>query len=801
MFSKFVFAFIAVFSFSSCGIKLQEKPRVKDTVELNNNIKTTSVDEVSELSGSDCFKASNDQIEKFFDGKATDAGIQGALNCYSKAVITFRDYVRGEKRGYYTSDEIRTFIQKNFLKNKKFVMTPALTEEIFKIKVLLVGGNRFGLTADELTLLSQKLKAIANDLVALNASMSIVSGMDEIKIERLGSDPDNLNFLVNLAQGHLRQFAMNFSRHFENPDYFYKKSELYNLIDEALKANQSSDKTINQVKQIKPLVLNALHVLTESELILGESDWNELLGFFADAYMVYRRYSLVSSDSAKAEGYHWLALKGGISSMQNTLSGLIQKKEAKGIQRTEIMSLLSDSKIVFESKDLFDSQSGLKWVNKILALSPGSQKMLFDVLWSHVLNKIENRLNGQATQEFDSVALETAVLELEHMFGTQFQLKRAFQAVLSRNGQVSKANLRHELKANGWIEVASVLDSAAVHIFNEKDYLKILSPDALSDDSFFSWDDIQKSNYTRVGARNVIRAFAKDIERASNTTYVIRDEVVAGWALVRPVMVELDLVDDDNTTFITSRFREADLFISSANGDSKAQYAEIHDLILHILSGLERADTIHIDHLKKCVDVTVDPELVNSKFPINEQCALDSLSAHADGFQALPVFLQFRSGLIKVEHDVYAMAMLKAAGYKPDRKQKDPKKRFIPYGDLKLFPHIVQYIEMIFFKYDLNRDLKFTLNEAELAWPVFKSTFDDMVVKMGQQETYPAEDQRKGLFMYLLHTGGACTTTAKDCNDEREAFIQDPQVRSRLDSDRVKLGKLFNLLADLLGSQ
>ena len=139
MYSNLFFVLVVGLGLSSCGIKLQEKPRVKDIVELKNNVRATAVDEISELSGSDCFKASNQQIEKFFDGFATDAGIQGALNCYSRAVITFRDYVRGAKVGYFTENEIRIFIQNNFLKNKKFVMTPALTEEIFKIKVLLVG--------------------------------------------------------------------------------------------------------------------------------------------------------------------------------------------------------------------------------------------------------------------------------------------------------------------------------------------------------------------------------------------------------------------------------------------------------------------------------------------------------------------------------------------------------------------------------------------------------------------------------------------------------------------------------------
>ena len=67
------------------------------------------------------------------------------------------------------------------------------------------------------------------------------------------------------------------------------------------------------------------------------------------------------------------------------------------------------------------------------------------------------------------------------------------------------------------------------------------------------------------------------------------NEVAVGYEKIRPAIVELDLIDKENTTFISSRYREANLFVSRANGDEYANFTEMHDLYIHIMSGLKRA--------------------------------------------------------------------------------------------------------------------------------------------------------------------------------------------------------------------
>lgn len=255
MFSNFnsiLWILVLVTNLFSCGLKFQEKPRVQDVVDLKDTTPET-LQEFGKVQGNDCLKQANSQIEKFVDGLATDKGIEGALNCYSKAIITFRDYVRGEKPWYFSEDEIQFFIQHNFLKGKKFVLTNELSEELFKLKVILVGGTRFGITAEELTLLSFKLKGIGKDLAALNSWMPMISGLDQFRLASLRDNPEAINSVFDLAQNAFRQFLTGFTKHFENPDYFYQQVELYNLFEAALKANQSSAKTLSQIAELKQI--------------------------------------------------------------------------------------------------------------------------------------------------------------------------------------------------------------------------------------------------------------------------------------------------------------------------------------------------------------------------------------------------------------------------------------------------------------------------------------------------------------------------------------------------------------------
>ena len=128
--------------------------------------------------------------------------------------------------------------------------------------------------------------------------------------------------------------------------------------------------------------------------------------------------------------------------------------------------------------------------------------------------------------------------------------------------------------------------------------------------------------------------------------------------------------------------------------------------------------------------------------------------------------------------------MLKAAGYIPnDRKT-------IRIGDASLFPHVVQYIEMIYARYDSNKNGQLDKDEALVAFPVFKKTIKD-VAKVFSPSL--KDENLPGTFIYLLKN----TKPPKSLVEKLAfaSFIAKPDLWV-IQTTRLDLGKIFNLIAD-----
>ena len=113
---------------------------------------------------------------------------------------------------------------------------------------------------------------------------------------------------------------------------------------------------------------------------------------------------------------------------------------------------------------------------------------------------------------------------------------------------------------------------------------------------------------------------------------------------------------------------------------------------------------------------------------------------------SVPDYLTFFKNNDACESELLFFDVLRASGYTPNAKKK------VSLGDIALIPHVIQYLEMVFSKYDANRDQKLDRFEAEKAFPVFQPLFREFAkgyIKKGllsEKDLFP-------LFTFVLKTG------------------------------------------------
>jgi hypothetical protein len=192
------------------------------------------------------------------------------------------------------------------------------------------------------------------------------------------------------------------------------------------------------------------------------------------------------------------------------------------------------------------------------------------------------------------------------------------------------------------------------------------------------------------------------------------------------------------------RFQEADLFVSRSNGDDLASFLEIHDIAIHLISGTARATKTHDNIYTHCLTPAALP--LNRYTEVPEACLLDAYYKFNEGFEFLPLYSALKIDMGEALNKDYDIKLLTAAGYIPNDRQT------VLLDDADNFPHIVQYIEMMFAQFDADLDGALTKEEALTAFPVYKNLIRTVVKSMEGGDKIK-EEQLPGVFIYFLKNG------------------------------------------------
>ena len=554
------------------------------------------------------------------------------------------------------------------------------------------------------------------------------------------------------------------------------KTEILKILND-LNANQLIEelRITSKTEQVVNLLFSLKQVLSDSQSEqIRKDDVRRLLLFGSQILLKEYEYELFVKPYDTYTKEFNVNLKELILVTKPIILEIIKQKNSKKLTHTELTDLIYHAQF-FADLPVIIPQKNIQAAVVLLI--------------SHIFRSPENRLNSGAIKPFiNQEAVQYFFAELSRSMDLQLKSFDLFKDAT----QLEYTQFKEIIKKSSLdIDIDSVESDMIGEIrrIHKTKYPLNFNPNGQLDFSFqpitlISHTDFYKSLLSQNAARFLIRSFSTELVNVQTLLGLTEPELQIPFKTLKPLLVNLEMIEEKNETFISSRFREANLFVLHANGDGYINFEEIHDIILHVASGLSRAAEVKPVIINKCL-----PPLntaTNNQTTVSEDCLLNVYWESAVGFDQVPSYLKLKDQFGVVENKKFYLGILKAAGHIVNDK------KVVAFADMDLFPHVVQYIESIYKKYDSNSDGMLVKDEALIAFPVFKPTIK-LVIKgisgggLIQEEKYP------GVFMYLLKY----KRPPKGLGETLKflSFIEKPELWD-IKTNRLELGEILLFIAE-----
>lgn len=642
-----------------------------------------------------------------------------------------------------------------------------LFNQLGELKVAILGDSLMGAqgwSVFDLQKLQMKIPDLFSSLGRLHRLYDTLNekGLNQKRISEDEFAQLEKDFLIEF-----RRLSHNFVQSY---DLKSLKLLIHGLADGPLKNNIKLPKDFDQLFDV---VVSAKETMTGNKgANTSVNDIRMVFDFGASFYLHYVEFELFVKPYDFIQTQFMPALSQVWYKVLQTMDSLLARRQNKIIKTNEIIPLilkLQDSKILETD------------------FSYHSLKSALDGLWSNLLNDPKARLAGYKQYGFTKAALSRLSSETQIFFKTQYQLSLLYRnSVKLDQGKLIEALTRRLSQTNDALEKIGLNEfislnnkSIALNFDRKKDFLNIGSVAS----NTYSYYDVTASNISRALGRFFITSYANDMDRVNKRTGLTLEELQSAYAQFQPLAAETGALDPGSTNFINNRFLEANLFLSVSNGDQLANFDELHNLLLHIYSGLNRADVFKKHVQQQCGFGRSRLKSLDQSVEVT--CLLNVFYIETEAFSGLPDFLKLKNQYPTEQFLDYGMNLLYAAGH--------PGGDRVRVSDMDLLPHIIQYVEMVFLTYDTNHDGFLDKDEALRAFPVFQSLIKDLTA------SYKINDEDlPGVFIYLLKYGKAPKTIP-----EKLAFlnfIKSPH-KWNIQTSRLGIGKIFRFIAESINEK
>ncbi|WP_413557549.1 hypothetical protein [Bdellovibrio sp. HCB209] len=698
----------------------------------------------------------------------------------------FQDLVAEKPEGVVTREEVNDLLMTFSKVWPDFKISQKLILESMKVKQLIFGGSVDSFTTGDFKTARMKvnrLKAIVERVLPFYPIFS--HDWDP----QMYSYQESQKFFQD-AQSVLEQSGIELGGLVEGP---YDLRDLITILREYEKLyphkekdpkNGKGEKYVplsEQLQKQMPLIVDVKNmVFGGNDSSLSKKIWSPLLGLGARVYssVLYYHYFINEKPTESSETL-WSMSTFSNQSL-NLVRDVLVKKPAHQLSINEIMQITNRL-----------NQAG--YLSEKINMA--SLKTILGLAVNNVLVDPEDRIGGYVPNAITMHSVELLREELQIWIDSEIffaQLTRKFDKnqglrprdfadaiEKARTNINSSAALRTGMKELGWSVAtpAPLTVDAEGRLYISRQLQQVYNQQSMS-----------QLNLNRMFARLMMRSFAGNVSRIKAYAGVTVEEVNSVFKTVKPFFVDMGLLEPENDTFGDARFRDANIFMPHSDGNKYASFTELTDLVGMLWSGV-KINTMLTDALPaECLFEQTVKDKYTRKDKIEKMVKVDC-AANAyrfslmDKMSATPVFRNHLKNLDREQTLEFINNIYKSSGYIPN------KTRTTKLTDLGQVPHAIQYIEIIFTRYDENSDGILTRNEAIKAYDLFA----ELLKQYAGDQVAPKD--LDSVFMFLLRYGKAPTTI----KEKATWFLRwkGKPDNWNVYADRSQLARILGYIADM----
>jgi hypothetical protein len=675
-FSRLALAMACLLS-SGCGLK------VFDHAPAQAPIVVTGV-ETSCLSGIPA------KVSGYLDGSHPASEVQALGSCLDQALDTFATKTRGANPGWYSSEELRAFLNRFFLADSP--IPQGLFAEVMKVKQAVIGGEAGLFTEEELARTRSALKSLTAAVIALYPV-----------------HPDSV-----------RAFGGTVATILEDSKRPYDLADAEALLREL--EPWAKSEAVTSLHERFPWVKAAYVLLFPSVLdsapqTIQAQDWRGLLDSAADAYEIHWHADRAEADPSWKHGAgreEWLDLS---RHARQALQKITNRSPGKMLSYATINRALET--VYPKHLELFGH-----------TVSTASAESFLPA----VLGKVFGPGRGRSEPGIDAALLDRVLAVVEDFASSEAFLEEKFAG--HGLGRVGSAEL-----FNGVLPDLAGIAARIPGSLDPRGQGDLVLPGSANQVPFgLGLSEYEDLLWREEIASLLIHGYAglADDPQAVIPRSLRESELVQVYMDARPLGIELKYFDPADASAPHKRFRDASLFLFPSNGDARLDLAETTELIRYLISGKRLGDDAHRAIAKVCQTGPLDPyDFVT----IDPNCYRREYYGHVATYWAgMPGLRKYYASLSRDDQAEYAKLLESVA-----RKKTDPQAWF-DSDDSEAIPTLVEYMETFFTKFDRNGDGQLTGQELEAVYQLV----DDQLKRVTCVSNPYA---RRAVFNYLVRYG------------------------------------------------
>lgn len=309
---------------TGCDIKLGEEPPPPEAQGF----------------GSACLSKVGDVFGRFAQGTANDIEIKSSWTCVISAVEDFRRYVRGRSEDRYSSEELASFLEKNFLEKGHTEISPALQKELMKFKQLFVGGSSEYISRSELVTVNEVLTMFQDVSLRLNPYMIVFSL--NWRVNGRASMQRDMQFFEQANQ-EMQEAAKTIATQVEKNTQTYVLNDFSKLLREFALFSGENWEFPDTIERYMPVVQKVKKALAGGdEQVIAPKEWRRFTLLGARGYIQFLRYHyFIRSVPETGTGYRLSYLARTVDDLLSVFQDMVSEKPEGIVTRAEIVDLMT----------------------------------------------------------------------------------------------------------------------------------------------------------------------------------------------------------------------------------------------------------------------------------------------------------------------------------------------------------------------------------------------------------------------------------------------------------------------------